>query len=69
MEYDVEDINFDDRKEWALKDLEVDEVFRVAGDSDERGKAQKYTHTYASKTGKKFRTRNKNDILYIKRVC
>lgn len=69
MDYDIEDVNFDDRKEWPLKELEVDEVFRIAGDAETRSKAQKYAHTYGGKTGKKFKTRNKNEILYIKRVC
>ena len=59
------DIDFDDRNDWGFKSMAVDEVIEIKNDIKS---AQKYAHTYGNQTGKKFATRTKSGVLYVKRV-
>lgn len=59
------DIDFDDRSDWGFKSMAVDDVIEIKNDIKS---AQKYAHTYGNQTGKKFATRTKLGVLYVKRV-
>lgn len=45
--------------------MAMDEVIEIKSDIKS---AQKYAHTYGNQTGKKFATRTKLGVLYVKRI-
>lgn len=55
-----------DRKEHGFKNMEVGEILSFTG--DDMGKIQVYAHVYGRQSKKKFKTKTKNGVLYIKRV-
>ena len=58
-------IDFDDRNDWEFKSMAVDQVIEIKANIKA---AQKYAHTYGNQTGKKFATRIKSGVLYVKRI-
>jgi hypothetical protein len=65
---EMSDIEFDDRKQWPFKDMQVGEVICVTGCLV--GKAQVYVHSYARQSGKKFSTKTDraSGNLHVKRI-
>lgn len=65
---EMSDIEFDNRKQWPFKTMNVGEVICMSGSFV--GKAQVYVHVYARQAGKKFSTRTDraSGNLYVKRI-
>jgi hypothetical protein len=55
-----------ERQVWPFKDMEVGDEESYDGVWAKRARAA--AHTYASKTGWKFKTYSADDTLYIKRI-
>ena len=61
-----EDVFSFDRSKHPFCKMNVDQVIQF--ESGDFGKIQSYAHSYGFSSGKKFMTRRKDGILYVKRV-
>ena len=57
---------FFDRKEWPFKSMEIGET--VFFPREKAPNAQAYVHVFARQSKKKFKTRTKDGVLYVKRT-
>jgi len=62
-----DELIFANRIDWPFKSMELNEIVKFE-DPDIMRKAPPYAHIYAQKSGRRFKTRKRSDVLYIQRI-
>jgi hypothetical protein len=64
---DAKEMIFDNRVDWPFATMEIGQIVKFE-DPETARKAQPYAHTYAQKSGKRFKTRKRSGVMYVQRL-